>query len=117
MKTEKLLTLLVLIPTSVLASTPTRFNRPCYLESQDKKLHADTCVVIETRNESGSLNTRNIFSNRFGLTIKGRFVEGKGYMTWDSHNKFEYKWDYKAGEIPMTTYVMPGFLVSEISWD
>ena len=41
-------------------------------------------------------------------------------MTWDSHNKFNYKWDYKIGGVGGTgahTYVMPGFLVENVSWD
>ena len=66
------------------------------------------------------LRTRNIFSNRFGLTIKGRFDKEKGYMTWDSHNKYEYKWEYKVGgnnDLGAWTYVMPGFLVQNVSWD
>lgn len=41
-------------------------------------------------------------------------------MTWDSHNQFEYKWEYKvAGNqvLGAWTLVMPGFLVQNISWD
>ena len=41
-------------------------------------------------------------------------------MTWDSHNQFEYKWEYKIGGtdgIGAWTYVMPGFLVQNVSWD
>ena len=44
----------------------------------------------------------------------------KGFVTWDSHNKFEYKWEYKVGGVNGTgakTYVMPGFLVENVSWD
>jgi len=37
-------------------------------------------------------------------------------MTWDSHNKYEYKWDYKVAGSGWT-YVMPGVLVENISWD
>jgi hypothetical protein len=77
-------------------------------------------VVIETREKGGALRTRNIFSNRFSLSIKGRFDEEKGYMTWDSHNKYEYKWDYKVGGndgLGIWTYVMPGFLLQNVSWD
>ena len=63
---------------------------------------------------------RNIFSNRFTLTIKGRFDKEKGYMTWDNYNKREYKWEYKTGGLDNDgawTYVMPGFLVQNVSWD
>jgi hypothetical protein len=41
-------------------------------------------------------------------------------MTWDSHNKYEYKWEYKVGVVDGAnawTYVMPGILVENISWD
>ena len=69
-------------------------------------------------------STLNCFMlNKHSLTIKGRFDKEKGYMTWDSHNKFEYKWEYKIGGTGGTdglgawTYVMPGFLVQNVSWD
>lgn len=94
---------------------PFRYETPCGLEAQNNFLE-DTCVVIETRESNGALRTRNIFSNKFSLTIKGRFDKEKGYMTWDSHNKYEYKWDYKVAGSGWT-YVMPGFLVENISWD
>jgi hypothetical protein len=101
---------------------PFRYETPCGLETKDEFLQ-DTCVVIETRESTGSLRTRNIFSNRFALTIKGRFDKENGYMTWDSHNKYEYKWEYKIGGtggsngLGAWTYVMPGFLVQNVSWD
>lgn len=98
---------------------PFRYETPCGLEAQSNFLE-DVCVVIETRESSGALRTRNIFSNKFGLTIKGRFDKEKGYMTWDSHNKYEYKWEYKIGgnqESGAWTYVMPGFLVQNVSWN
>ena len=94
---------------------PFRYETPCMLET-GIQTYPDTCVVIETREKSGALRTRNIFSNKFGLTIKGRFDKEKGYMTWDSHNKFEYKWDYKPAGTGWT-YVMPGFLLENVSWD
>lgn len=99
---------------------PFRYETPCVLESKNQ-VHEDVCVVVETRETGGALRTRNIFSNRFSLTIKGRFDSKKGYMTWDSHNKYEYKWEYKVGGVQGTwgswTYVMPGFLVQNVSWD
>lgn len=94
---------------------PFRYETPCILET-GIQTYEDTCVVIETREKSGALRTRNIFSNKIGLTIKGRFDKEKGYMTWDSHNKFEYKWEYKVGGTEWT-YVMPGFLLQNVSWD
>lgn len=94
---------------------PFRYETPCGLETANDFLQ-DNCVVIETRETGGALRTRNIYSNRFGLTIKGRFDKEKGYMTWDSHNKYEYKWEYKPAGTGWT-YVMPGVLVQNISWD
>lgn len=94
---------------------PFRYETACGVESQGQ-LFEDTCVVIETREKNGALRTRNIFSNKFALTIKGRFDREKGYMTWDSHNKYEYKWEYKPAGTGWT-YVMPGVLVENVSWD
>ena len=98
---------------------PFRYETPCALETKTEFM-MDNCVVIETRETGGALRTRNIFSNRFKLTIKGRFDKEKGYLTWDSHNKYEYKWDYKVGGVDglgTWTYVMPGFLLQNVSWD
>ena len=98
---------------------PFRYTTPCALETKTEFM-MDDCVVVETRETGGALRTRNIFSNRFKLTIKGRFDKEKGYMTWDSHNKYEYKWDYKVGSVDglgAYTYVMPGFLLQNVSWD
>ena len=99
---------------------PFRYETPCALETK-QEFQMDECTVIETRESSGALRTRNIYSNRFKLTIKGRFDKEKGYMTWDSHNKYEYKWVYKVGVGDDSggawTYVMPGFLLQNVSWD
>lgn len=98
---------------------PFRYETPCALES-NKQMIEDTCVVIETRETGGALRTRNIYSNRFSLTIKSRFDKEKGFVTWDSHNKFEYKFDYKVGGVDgpgAWSYVMPGFLLQNVSWD
>jgi hypothetical protein len=118
---KKLLILITLLFSSPAFSQETKTYRPfryetlCGIENE-YQIFEDTCVVIETRESNGALRTRNIFSNRFSLTIKGRFDKEKGYMTWDSHNKYEYKWEYKVGGTGWT-YVMPGFLVQNISWD
>ena len=117
---KKLLALLLLLPLPALAGGPPfRYATTCYLQSPDGYL-IDNCVVVETREDSGALKTRNIYSNRFGLTVKSWFDAKKGFMTWDSHNKFEYKWDYKVGQVDSLqgyTYVMPGFLLQNVSWD
>ena len=98
---------------------PFRYETPCALETKEEFV-MDNCVVIETRETGGALRTRNVYSNRFRLTIKGRFDKEKGYMTWDSHNKYEYKWEYKVGGVDglgTWTYVMPGVLLQSVSWD
>lgn len=98
---------------------PFVYETPCVLEV-GVQTYPDVCKIVETREHGGALRTRNIYSNKHRLTIKGRFDKVKGYMTWDSHNKFEYKWEYKIGgnqENGAWTYVMPGFLVQNVSWD
>ena len=98
---------------------PFTYESPCALENKDEFL-VDTCKVVETRETGGALRTRNIYSNRFGLTIKSWFDVKKGFMTWDSHNKFEYPWQYKVGGVDglgAWTNVMPGFYLQNVSWD
>ena len=98
---------------------PFRYETSCALMYEGEPM-TDLCVVIETREKGGALRTRIIFSNRFSLTIKGRFDKQKGYMTWDSHNKYEYKWDYKigqVGELGVWSEVMPSFYLQNVSWD
>ena len=98
---------------------PFRYETPCALE-YNNEFQVDNCVVIETRETGGALRTRAIFSNRFKLTIKSYFDPVKGFMTWDSHNKFAYKYEYKVGGVDglgAWSYVMPGFLLQNVSWD
>lgn len=98
---------------------PFTYETPCALEAKED-FQMDVCKVVETRETGGALRTRNIYSNRFGLTIKSRFDKVKGFVTWDSHNKFEYKFDYKVGGVDglgAWTYVMPGFLLQNVSWE
>lgn len=116
---KKLFFLLLLLPLPALAGPPFKYQTKCYLESKDQ-YQEDVCTVVETREKSGALKTRNIYSNRFQLTIKSRFNEKEEFVTWDSHNKFEYKWEYKVGSIGgqgTHTYVMPGVLLESVSWD
>ena len=98
---------------------PFTYETPCALDS-GLQTQFDTCKVVETRETGGALRTRNIYSNRFGLTIKSWFDKQKGFMTWDSHNKFAYKWEYKVagtGEQGAWSLVMPGFLLQNVSCD
>lgn len=120
MKTmKKLLPLLLLLPLPAFAFTTHRYQTDCYLETS-VEFKYDTCTVIDTREDNGALRTRNVFSNRFSLTVKSWFEEKRGFVTWDSHNKFDYQWQYKIGNINGVngySYVMPGFLVKDVSWD
>lgn len=94
------------------------YKTNCWVQAPSSYV-GDICTVVETREDNGALRTRNIFSNRFGLTVKSRFDPVKGFVTWDSYNKFEYKWEYKVGSIDgkVASYVMPGFLLEDVSWD
>lgn len=97
-------------------ANPFRYNANCYVGPIQ-----DNCVVIETRESGGALKSRNIFSNKAGLTIKLRW-DGNKFVQWDSHNKFDYTWPYKPNpeivENGVTgTLVMPGVTVVNISWD
>lgn len=124
-----LLAVTILFATPVFAQTekvttakiyqPFTYETPCALQYNDE-FQVDNCKVVETREKGGALRTRNIFSNRFRLTIKSRFDKEKGFVTWDSHNKFEYKFEYKVGIVDglgAWSYVMPGFLLQNVSWD
>jgi hypothetical protein len=102
-------------------ANPFRYETTCYLDLPDAIQKVDeNCVVIETREKGGALKTRNIFSNRLGLTIKMRWV-GDKFLTSDSFNKFEYHWIYKPNPNiekngVTATYVMPG-VSTFVSWD
>ena len=104
-----------LAPKSPKIYKPFVYETLCQLETGNN-IYEDVCKVIETRESGGALRTRNIFSNKWKLTIKGRFDKEKGYMTWDSYNNREYKWEYKPGGTGWT-YVMPGVLLENVSWD
>jgi len=117
-----------LVAMMILTATPTYANqtyRPftyetsCALETPSEFL-IDTCKVIETREPNGALRTRNIFSNRFKLTIKSWFDKKEGFLTRDSYNNITYKWQYKTAVVegPQPwSYVMPGVLLQDVSWD
>jgi hypothetical protein len=100
------------------ASPVVKYQTDCYLETPETWI-PDVCTVVETREKNGALRTRNIYSNRWGLTIKSRFDPVKGFVTWDSYNKFEYKWEYKVGMVngSNASIVMPGVYLENVSWD
>jgi hypothetical protein len=112
---NKLLFLLLLIPAPVFAGQPFKYQTPCILESQNV-LTEDICTVVEVREKGGALKSRNIYSNKFSLTIKSYFSKEKGFMTWDSFNKIEYPWQYKIDSLK-GSLVMPGVYLKEVSWD
>lgn len=119
MKKFLILAAAILSATPALANPPFRYETPCALE-REGMFYMDSCTVIETRENNGALRTRNIFSNRFGLTIKSWFDKKQGFMTWDSHNKFSYKWEYKVGRVDGVeawSMVMPGIYLENVSWD
>jgi len=106
-------------PTKPKVYRPFTYETPCALDN-GVITQFDTCKVVETRETGGALRTRNIFSNKFSLTIKSWFDKEKGFMTWDSHNKFAYKWEYKVSGVDQQgawSLVMPGFLLQNVSWD
>ena len=129
-KRKRLIPLLILLTAPAFAQTapvpskpkvyrPFTYETACALDS-NLQTQFDTCKVVETRETGGALRTRNIYSNRFGLTIKSWFDKEKGFLTWDSHNKFAYKWEYKVSGVDREgawTLIMPGFLLQNVSWD
>jgi hypothetical protein len=94
---------------------PFRYETPCQLTTSGQT-YDDVCVVIETRETGGALRTRNIYSNKFKLTIKGRFDPKLGYLTWDNYNQREYKFNYVPTDNGWTL-VMPGVILQQVSWD
>lgn len=117
---KKLFFLMLLLPLPALAAPAFKYQTKCLLESKGQVDQEDVCTVVETREKGGALKTRNVYSNKWGLTIKSRFNEKEEFVTWDSHNKFEYKWQYKIGGDGgqgAYTYVMPGILLENVSWD
>jgi hypothetical protein len=74
-----------------------------------------TCVVVDTRTNSGFLDTRAIYNAKYRYTVKGRFVSTRGYLTWDSLNNKVYKYPYRVNH--GLTQVSPDLLIEGVSWD
>jgi hypothetical protein len=55
-----------------------------------------TCTVVDTYTSNGFLDTRAIYNNRYGYTMKQRFVGAKGFLTWDSYNGKVYSYPYQV---------------------
>ena len=117
---KKLLALLVFVPTAVFAGPPFKYKTPCILESQGI-VTEDVCTVVETREDTGALRTRNVFSNKFRLSVKSRFDKVKGFVTSDNYNNYEYKWEYKVRKFDnkeeVYSEIMPGVFLESVSWD
>ena len=111
---KKLLPLLLLLPLPAFAGQPFKYLTNCYLDSKGNT-YEDVCTVVETREKGGQLKTRNVYSNRFGLTIKLRW-NGQQFVTWDSHNKIEYTYPYQVVE-GRGSMIMPGVIIEQVSWD
>ena len=110
---------LLLSASPAFAYSAFKYETPCALTSKNQVSY-DVCKVVETRERGGALRTRNIFSNAWGLTIKSRFDKERGFVTWDSYNKFEYKWEYKLSGVEDNgnwSEVMPSVLLQNVSWD
>ena len=74
-----------------------------------------TCTVVDTRTSDGFLNTRAIYNNPYGYTMKQRFVGARGFMTWDSYNGKLYSYPYEPkGRLSQVT---PDLAVEGVSWD
>lgn len=105
-------------------ANPFRYETTCYWKIEDAVYKVDEkCVVIETREKGGALKTRNIFSNKFPMTIKMWWdSKANKFFQTDSHNKFVYHWEYKASpdlqkDGIAATEVLPSVFVHNISWD
>lgn len=104
------------LPQAAVASTVSIYKAKCFLELPEKTV-SDECTVVDTRDEEGYLKTRNIFSNRFSLTVKSRFDPVKGFVTWDSFNRKEYNGTYRGSVLKGLHYVIPAFLVQGLPLD
>ena len=112
----------VLSAASPALANPFRYTTTCYWEVENAIYKIDEeCVVIETREKGGALKTRNIFSNKFPMTIK-MWWDGKQFVQTDSFNKFQYNWTYRPNpniqkDGITATEVLPNVSVLGISWD
>lgn len=99
------------VPTPVLAQVHVE-KYTAYCEVFGKP---STCTVVDTRNADGFLNTRGVYNNTYGYTMKQRFVEGRGFMTYDSYNGKMYKFTYEV--VNGMSRVTPDLVIEGVSWD
>lgn len=110
----------ILIATTCAISAPTAAFSQVHVEKYTEYCEvfgrSSTCVVVDTRTHDGFLNTRGIYNNQYGYTMKQRFVGAKGFMTWDSYTKKVYKFPYQSlGN--QTSRVTPHLTITGVSWD
>lgn len=74
-----------------------------------------TCTVVDTRTHNGFLDTRAIYNNTYGYTMKQRFVGARGFMTWDSYNGKMYKFPYEV--VNGMSRVTPDLVIQGVTWD
>lgn len=113
------LALVLLAPLPAFCSEAYQYKARCWIDTPTGEV-GDLCTVVETLNKEKFLKTRNIYSNRFALTVRSWFDPVKGFMTWDSYSQREYQWSYKIGPVRngiADSYVMEGFHVENLTWD
>lgn len=109
---RSLIALLLLAPAPALATVPVeKYQEACWVNERPS-----VCTVVDTRTPDGFINTRNIYNNEYSYTFKQRWVEGQGFVTWDSVTKREYKYQYQPVR-DYTSRVSPHLVIMNVSWD
>lgn len=101
----------VFLPSVANATPIYRYVEPCWVFEQPTM-----CVVIDTRTSDGFLNTRNIFNDKYSYTFRSYWREGKGFVSWDSVSREEYKFPYQAVR-ELVSQVSPHLAIMNVSWD
>jgi hypothetical protein len=108
---RKLLGLIVLLPLPAFATQPVeKYTERCAVNGRPS-----VCVVVDTRTSNGFLDTRSIYNNEYGYTMKQRFVGAKGFVTWDSVTNSTYKYPYRV--VNGASQVTPHLTIVNVSWD
>lgn len=109
---KALLALLLSAPIPALATVPSeRYTEQCWVFKK-----ASTCMVVDTRTHNGFLDTRTIYNSEYSYTFKQVWVQGKGFMSWDSVTKKQYKYSYKMPHDTLSQ-VSPHLKIKNVSWD
>jgi hypothetical protein len=102
---------IILSSAAVSASEVYKYQTRCWFRGEPT-----VCTVVENRNSQGFLNTRNIYNNQFGYTVKSWF-DHRGFMTWDSIRKKSYQRNYQVTNIALGSSVTDELVVQDLSWD